>query len=110
MDFFDWNMLNTYAGAAMAVAYIVELTKGLPLIRRIPTQLWSYLVALATLLLAQFFIHGFTMEEASLAVFNAVLVSLASNGGYDVMQRVTGGVGTAVLYDDNIETDEDGLE
>lgn len=110
MEFFDWNMLNTYAGAAMAVAYIVQLTKGLPLIRRIPTQLWSYLVALATLLLAQFFIYGFTMEEASLAMFNAVVVSLAANGGYDAVKRVNGGAGTAVLYDDIIETEEDGLE
>lgn len=87
MEFFDWNMLNTYAGATMAVAYIVELTKELPVISRIPTQVWSYLVALATLLLAQVFIHGFAAEEASLAVFNAVLVSLAANGGYEAVQR-----------------------
>lgn len=100
MEFFDWNMLNTYAGAAMAVAFIVELTKGLPLIRRIPTQLWSYLVALATLLLAMTFTYGFTVEEASLAAFNAVLVSLASNGGYDVMQRVKGNAEIKTIIDD----------
>lgn len=91
MDFFDWSMLNTYAGATMAVACIVEMTKALPIIASIPTQLWSYLVALATLLLALTFDAGFTLQGAGLAVFNAVLVSLAANGGYDIVQRVKAG-------------------
>ena len=91
MEFFEWSMLNTYAGATMAVACIVEMTKALPIIARIPTQLWSYLVALATLLLAMTFDGGFTLQGASLAAFNAVLVSLAANGGYDVVQRVKAG-------------------
>ena len=67
MEFFEWSMLNTYAGATMAVACIVEMTKALPIIARIPTQLWSYLVALATLLLAMTFDGGFTLQGASLA-------------------------------------------
>lgn len=108
MEFFDWSMLNTYAGAAMAVAYIVELTKTLPGITKIPTQIWSYLVALATLLLAMTFDAGFTLQGAGLTVFNAVLVSFAANGGYDVVQRVKNSAETEIIIDD-IDA-EDGQE
>jgi len=109
MEFFDWSILNTYAGAALAVAYIVEMTKTLPTIINIPTQLWSYLVSLITLLLAMAFDVGFTLQGAGLAVFNAVLVSLASNGGYDVVQRVKNGAGVETIYmKEAIDLDDDG--
>lgn len=88
MEFFDWNMLGSYAGAALAVGVLTQLTKGAPLVRRLPTQLWSYLLALVTLLLAMVFGPGFTAQGAILAVFNAALVSLSANGGYAAVNRV----------------------
>lgn len=112
MEFFDWGMLDTFAGASMAVAYIVELTKTLPYICRIPTQLWSYLVALVTLLLAMTFNYGFSIDAVGLALYNAVLVSLAANGGYDVAQRVkaANAANTATLQEDVVEIEVDDEE
>ena len=112
MEFFDWSMLDTFAGASMAVAYIVELTKTLPGIQRIPTQLWSYLVALVTLLLAMTFNYGFSIDAVGLAVYNAVLVSLAANGGYEAVKRVkaANAVNVAALQEAvvEIEVDDEG--
>lgn len=88
MEFFDWNMLGTYAGAVMAVGVITEITKDIPLIKKIPTLAWSYLLALVVLLAAMLFGEGFTIDGAGLAVFNAAVVSLAANGGYEAIQRV----------------------
>ena len=53
--FFTWGDLATYGGAVMAVLIITEFTKDLPCIRRIPTRLWAYCVALVLLLTAVVF-------------------------------------------------------
>ena len=92
VELFDWNLLGTNAGAAMAVAVLTQITKGIPGIARMPTQLWSYILALVTLLLALVFGPGFSISGAVLAVFNAALVSLTANGGYAAVERVKSGV------------------
>ena len=88
MEFFDWNMLGTYAGAVAAVGVLTQITKGISGIKAIPTQLWSYILALVTLLLAMVFGEGFTAEGAVIALFNAAIVSLAANGGYESISRI----------------------
>ena len=88
MNFFDWNMLGTYAGATMAVGVITEIIKDIPGVKKIPTQLMSYVLAFIVLICAMFFADSFTVQGAALAVFNAALVSLGANGGYEVIQRV----------------------
>jgi len=93
LEFFDWNKLSSYAGAVLAVAVLTQLTKNIPGLRRLPTQLWSYLLALTTLLLAQIFGgDGFQLSAAVLALFNAALVSLAANGGYAAVERLRRGL------------------
>lgn len=89
MEFFDWSMLGTYAGAIMAVGILTQLTKGIKLIEKIPTQIWSYALSLIVLILAQVFGDGITVQNAVLAVFNAAVVSLGANGGYQALSRVT---------------------
>ncbi|MEG2372650.1 MAG: hypothetical protein RSB36_07710, partial [Hydrogenoanaerobacterium sp.] len=55
-EFTTWAILATYAGAVAMTALIVQLTKkGLDKIFKIPTQLYSYIVALAVLYTASFF-------------------------------------------------------
>ena len=91
MEFFDWSLLGSYAGAALAVAVLTQITKGISGIVKIPTQLWSYVLALITLLLALIFGPGFSASGAVLALFNAALVSLAANGGYAAVERLKAG-------------------
>lgn len=92
MELFDWNLLGSCAGAAFAVALLTQLTKEIPGLRRIPTQLWSYLLALATLILARLFGGGMDPSGAVLSIFNAALVSLAANGGYAAVERLKAGL------------------
>ena len=94
MEFFNWTMLGSYAGAAAAVGVLTQISKNIPGIRCIPTQLWSYMLALATLLLAMSFDGGFTAEGAVLAAFIAAVVSLAANGGYAAAERLKGNADT----------------
>lgn len=87
-EFYVWDELGTYAGAAALVALVTQLTKELPYIQRIPTQVWSYILAVVILIASQIFTGTLTGSSAALALANGVLVSLASNGGYSLITRV----------------------
>lgn len=86
-EFFTWTMLATYAGAVMATTLITQLFKGVGFISKIPTQIFSYGVALVILLAATFFGGQWAWPDAALCLLNAVVVSLASNGAYEAMAR-----------------------
>lgn len=87
-EFFTWDKLGTYAGAAALVALVTQLTKELPYISKIPTQVWSYILAVLVLIASQVFTGSLSGSSAALALANGVLVSLASNGGYSLITRV----------------------
>lgn len=86
-EFFTWSFLATYAGASVATAVITQFVKE-PL-SKIPTQIVSYVIALVVLVLATAATGGAT-DWSSWAIipFNAILVSLASNGTYSAVQRI----------------------
>lgn len=87
--FFSWAMLATYAGATAATVAVTQVFKGVGFIDRIPTRIFSYAVALIVLIAATAFTSGLTVEAAVLCVVNAVVVSLASNGAFDVVSKKT---------------------
>ncbi len=87
-ELFTWQMLGTYAGCTAAVGLITQFIKGVGVLSRVPTQLVSYVLALVLMMLSAAFMDGITVEGAVLTVFNAVVVSLASNGGYTAVERV----------------------
>lgn len=88
--FFDWSYLATFAGCLLAVGIFTELLKNIGFIKKIPTQIFSWVLALIVLVLAQAFTTGITAESAILAVMNSAVVSLAANGGYEALNRLTG--------------------
>lgn len=89
-EFFTWEMLGTYAGCTAAVSIITQFIKGVPGIVKIPTQVVSYVIALVVMLCATGFTSGLTPDGVMLTVFNAAVVSLASNGTYAAVTRVSG--------------------
>lgn len=91
MNFFDWTYLGTFAGALVAVTLLTELTKNLPGIKRVPTQLYSWLLAFVVLILSTVFTDALSVQNAVLSVLNAAMVSLAANGGYAALKRVMEG-------------------
>ena len=91
MDFFNWETLSTMAGATFAVAVLTEITKGIPGISKIPTQVWSMVIAYIILIGAQAATGTLSLANAGLAVLNAALVSVAANGSYDLLERLKNG-------------------
>ena len=89
-QFFTWGDLATYGGAVMAVLIITEFTKDLPLIRRLPTRLWAYCIALTLLLAAVVFTSDVIYAEDVLLCFvNGVIVAMAAVGSYHAVQERT---------------------
>lgn len=91
MEFVTWELLGTYAGAMAMVGVITQLTKNAKCISKIPTQLWSYILTVAVMLCTNLFLGQLTLSNAVLTLFNAVLVSLGANGGYEGLMRVFSG-------------------
>ena len=84
-EFFTWTMLGTYAGAVLATTLFTQLLKGIPLFDKLPTRVFSYFVAVPVLLLAAAFTEGLTFSGVMLALVNAAVVALASNGAFDAI-------------------------
>ncbi|MDD3401389.1 MAG: hypothetical protein PHT58_07170 [Eubacteriales bacterium] len=83
--FTTWAQLATYAGALMLTLIITQVLKEVPFIRRIPTRIFSYIIALIILIAATIFTAGFNWSTIILCAFNAFIVALAANGGYDAL-------------------------
>ena len=89
-NFFDWTMLGSFAGAAAATGLVTQAVKGI--FQKIPTQIVSYVIAVVILGLATAATGGASDWTGwALVPLNAVVVSLAANGGFDAVKRAAGG-------------------
>ena len=89
-EFFSWSFLATFAGAVTATTILTQFTKTA--LSRVPTQLLSYVIACVVLATATAATGGAANWTVwALVPLNAVLVSLSSNGAYEVGVRVSGG-------------------
>lgn len=89
-QFFTWETLATLAGCAAATGIVTQLLKDA--LKKIPTQLLSYLIALL-ILAAATAATGSASDWTGWAILplNAVIVSLSANGAFDAVKRVTDG-------------------
>ena len=87
-NFFDWASLATCVGATAAVTIITQLIKEVGFIKKIPTQLLSYIISLVVMYPAFYFTGQLNTSSAVLILFNSVVVSLAANGGYEAIKKV----------------------
>jgi O-antigen ligase len=88
-EFINWATLGTYGGALAMVMVLTQFTKDLPFTKKIPTQIWSYILAFVVLFCAMAFTNGLTLNTFVQTLFNAVIVSIASNGGFSAIRKVT---------------------
>ena len=88
-EFISWAVLGTYGGALAMVMVLTQFTKDLPFTKKVPTQLWSYVLSLIVLFPAMIFTSEFTVDIAIQTLFNGVIVSMAANGGYGIVQKIT---------------------
>ena len=82
-SFLTWDSLTTFTGCVAIVGVTVQFTKTLvDKYVKMPTQLYTYLVALLILVVTDCVIGPRTFENFALDVLDAILVSLSANGAY----------------------------
>ena len=79
-EFFTWNSLLTSSGATVATSVVTQLIKEAPLLKKIPTRLLSFGIALCILMLALIFDKSLSLGTAAISVINAAVVALAASG------------------------------
>lgn len=86
-SFFTWQVLATRAGAALATGVITQLIKEVGFLKKVPTRLLSFLIALILLIGAAFFTGVPTLSSLLLTLPNAAVVALAAQGGYTLVSE-----------------------
>ena len=86
-NFVDMDFLMSFTGTLVTVELLVFCTKGFPLIKRIPTRFYCFLIALAHISIVKCISNTmvFTVDGFYLMIINSVFISVILCGGYDVV-------------------------
>lgn len=79
-NFLSWDTLTTYASFVTIVFMVVEFTKGLKYIKKIPTKYWSFFIAFILLTITNIVIGTFRAVDIVIYLLTAISISLGSNG------------------------------
>ena len=86
-NFLTWEVLLTFSGLVGAVYMVVEFTKEIKLINKIPTKYWSFFIAAFLIMMTNFVTGAFNSKDIVLYLLNAIVVSLSSNGLNDFNKK-----------------------
>lgn len=99
-EFFTVKSILTYSGSAAATGVLTQIIK--PLLSKLPFKISqrfvSYVLALIIMLTATALSGSKELSAYFLCTVNAALISLSSNGGYDLIKN---------LINDNNDEEED---
>ena len=79
-QFITWDILTTYATFVTIVFMVVEFTKDLKLINKIPTKYWSFIVAFILLTVVNAVTGNFKTVDIILYALSGISISLGANG------------------------------
>lgn len=79
-DFLTWEILKTYASFVTIVFMVVEFTKEIKIINKIPTRYWSFIVSLILLIAVNLVSNTFKPIDIILYMLSSMAISLGSNG------------------------------
>ena len=86
-NFVTENFLSSFAGTLMAVELMVFTTKNFPIIKKIPTKLYTVILAVIHIVIVQIVIGkaDITVEFVYILFINSLIVELILCGGYDTL-------------------------
>ncbi|MBQ8131548.1 MAG: hypothetical protein IJ193_03565 [Bacilli bacterium] len=86
-NFFTWDVLTTYTSFVTIVYMVVEFTKELKYINKVPTKYWSFFVAFILLTITNVAMGSFKFLDIVLYVLTSISISLGSNGLSDFSNK-----------------------
>ena len=78
--FLTWEVLLTFSGLVGAVYMVVEFTKEIKFINKIPTKYWSFFIAFILLCATNIVMNTFRVADIILYLLTSISISLGSNG------------------------------
>lgn len=87
--FVTQNFLSSFAGTLVAVEIIVFTTKDFPIIKKIPTKFYTFVLSIIHLIIVQV-TNGktdITVEYIYMLFINSLVVVLILCGGYDTIME-----------------------
>ena len=79
-NFLTWEVLTTYSSFVAIVFMVVEFTKELKFIKKIPTKYWSFIISSILLTSTNLAMGTFVPKDILLYLLTSVSISLGSNG------------------------------
>ena len=79
-QFLTWDILKTYASFVSIVFMVVEFTKELKIIKKIPTKYWSFFISFILLTITNIVMGSFRLIDVFLYLLTSISISLGSNG------------------------------
>ena len=78
--FLTWEVLLTFSGLVGAVYMVVDFTKEIKFINKIPTKYWSFFIAFILLCATNIVMNTFRVADIILYLLTSISISLGSNG------------------------------
>ena len=84
-NFLSKEFLSSFVGTSIAVELIIHFTKELPLIKKIPTRLYTVIISLIHLFIINISINSMEINIINIycLIINAFVIALILTGGYD---------------------------
>ena len=79
-NFIEWELLRNYTTFIGIVFMVVEATKGIIGIRKIPTKYYSMLVSFGLLCAVNYVSNTFKVEDMVLYMLSSISISMGANG------------------------------
>lgn len=79
-QFLTWEMISDYVTFVGIVFSIVAFTKNAWVINKIPTRLWSFVVAVLLLIVTNIHSNSFEWFDLIIYAINAIIISSSANG------------------------------
>ena len=79
-SFITWEMLLGYTTFVGIVFMVVEFTKELSIIKKLPTKYWSAFVSFVLMLITNIVLNTFKLEDLLLYALSSISISLGANG------------------------------
>lgn len=86
-NFIQWDILRNYTTFVGTVFMVVEATKGIIGIRKIPTKYYSMLVSFALLCAVNYVSNTFAYEDMVLYLLSSISISMGANGVSDFNKK-----------------------
>ncbi len=81
------EMLQDYTLLVTIVFVIVQFTKELGFLKRVPTRLYAACISFLIILYSNILFNNFEPSHLPLYAFTAIIISATSNGIYDLAKK-----------------------